>query len=70
MIFAKPAINKVIAEQIYEVKRALIDSAAKVDHAESQVASARATVTYHEARLATLQAQLTSLGEFEIQPGT
>jgi len=56
-MFRKPSIQSVIDDQIYEVQRALIDQAAKVAQAESQMAMAEAHQRYLEARLATLRIQ-------------
>ena len=63
MIFKRQTITALIDDQIYIVKRALVDSAAKADFAKSQVAAAQATITYHQARLVTLESQRSSLGE-------
>lgn len=68
-MFTRPPIKRVIEDQIYEAQRALIDSAAKVEHAKAKVAAEEANQTYLEARLATLQAQLSSMVEQEIHPG-
>lgn len=62
-IFKRQTITALIDDQIYETKRALVDSAAKADFAKSQVAAAQATIAYHQARLSTLANQREHLGE-------
>lgn len=60
-MFRKPTIQAVIHEQIYEVQRAIIEQAAKTEHARSLVKASEAQDAYLQARLATLKAQLIEL---------
>lgn len=60
-MFRKPTIQSVIHDQIYEVQRAIIEQAAKTEHARSLVKVAEAQDAYLQSRLATLKAQLTEL---------
>lgn len=60
-MFRKPSIQCVILDQIYEAQRALIDQAAKVEHARANVKVAEAQQDYLKARVVTLRSQLTEL---------
>jgi hypothetical protein len=60
-MFRKPSIQAVIREQIYEAQRAIIDEAAKVEHAKANVKVAEAQHAYLQARVFTLRTQLAEL---------